>query len=252
MIYLALFVKKFRSTSRILTGKFRPIFLFFILILFFVLVGLAWRYTPLGSVLGFLKEYVPTLRDDPRAPGIILGIFVLGTLVGLPLNVMILLSVLTFDGGLGGLYAFMGSTLSALPPYGLGRWLGRRENSFFSVDPSKGLGRRLSNPGLSGIALLRILPLAPFPAVNLAAGTFRVPLLAYIGGTALGLLPGVTVLSLFGASLLDFLQNPDATGFAILSGFAVLLLTLLWFLSNRFRKGERRTVSEEAPPADNY
>jgi len=77
---------------------------------------------------------------------------------------------------------------------------------------------------LWAIVLIRIVPLAPFVVVNLAAGAIRVPLKHYVLGTFLGLAPGTVMISLFTDRLAQAWQAPSASTLGWLALTVALLV----------------------------
>jgi uncharacterized membrane protein YdjX (TVP38/TMEM64 family) len=86
------------------------------------------------------------------------------------------------------------------------------------------------------VVLVRLLPVAPFTVVNLAAGVSEVSLRDFVLGSAIGLLPGVTLATLFGDRLGAWLRRPDAAGFALLLACLALLLGAGLLLQRRIRR----------------
>jgi uncharacterized membrane protein YdjX (TVP38/TMEM64 family) len=64
--------------------------------------------------------------------------------------------------------------------------------------------------------------------VNLAAGALHVPLLEYAIGTALGLVPGLIVMSLLSGTIVGIFANPTFGGIALLVSllFGTILLSV--------------------------
>jgi phospholipase D1/2 len=83
--------------------------------------------------------------------------------------------------------------------------------------------------------------LAPYTLVNLAAGALRIRLRDYVIGTALGLLPGITVLTLFGAKLKATLQHPDARNVAALVALLIAWIGLSLLLQHWSTRRQQRT-----------
>ena len=75
---------------------------------------------------------------------------------------------------------------------------------------------------------IRLIPAAPYTLVNLAAGALKVPPLDYAIGTALGLAPGILVMSLLGSTIVGIIAQPTVGGIAFIGGLliAVILLSL--------------------------
>ncbi|WP_348240396.1 TVP38/TMEM64 family protein, partial [Salmonella enterica] len=70
------------------------------------------------------------------------------------------------------------------------------------------LRNALDRSGIVAVATIRMVPIAPFTLVNLAAGSIDVRLRDYALGTALGIIPGTAVLTAFGHQLRAIIERP--------------------------------------------
>ena len=61
-----------------------------------------------------------------------------------------------------------------------------------------------------------MVPVAPFSVVNLVAGASTLPLKDFMLGTALGMVPGMLVMSLLGAQIADLARNTSWQGVLVL------------------------------------
>jgi uncharacterized membrane protein YdjX (TVP38/TMEM64 family) len=86
------------------------------------------------------------------------------------------------------------------------------------------------------VVLIRLFPVAPFTIVNLAAGVSEVSLRDFVLGSTIGLLPAVTLGSLFGDRLGDWLRHPDPAGLALLLACLALLLGAGLLLRRQVRR----------------
>jgi uncharacterized membrane protein YdjX (TVP38/TMEM64 family) len=116
------------------------------------------------------------------------------------------------------LYAAAGAMASALTTYALGRWLGPRGLRQFFGPRLNLITRSFARRGIPTVTLVRLVPVAPFSQVNLAAGALCIPARDYLLGTALGLMPGLAVMSLLGHQATDLVREPSLRGAAILVG----------------------------------
>jgi uncharacterized membrane protein YdjX (TVP38/TMEM64 family) len=129
---------------------------------------------------------------------------------------------------------WVGAMGGALAGYGLARWLGQRLTRFGAVRRAEA---RLRDLGWLGILGLRLVPLVPFFAISLAAGLLRVPLRAYLAGTALGILPGCVVMTLIGRGLISR-ETRVVIGAALLAAAVLVLLAALKWRDARRRKAQ--------------
>jgi uncharacterized membrane protein YdjX (TVP38/TMEM64 family) len=94
------------------------------------------------------------------------------------------------------------------------------------------------------VTLVRLVPVAPFSIVNLTAGAISIPALDYILGTALGLLPGIAIMSVLGDRAIRLIQQPSLAGVAALVGLLVTMvgisIGLQMFIARRRRAEQTR------------
>ena len=89
---------------------------------------------------------------------------------------------------------------------------------------------------LEHIIALRLLPVLPFTLVNLSAGAFGIPYRTFIGGTLIGMAPGIFAVTLLGDRAVAVFRDPTPGSIALLVGAAALLVggsTLLRTLAKK-------------------
>ena len=95
----------------------------------------------------------------------------------------------------------------------------------------------LQSRGVIAIAMVRMLPIAPFSLINVAAGSIGIPFRDYMLGTALGLAPGLVLMCLFGHELKDLVRDPSLSRVLAVVGIAIawvlLSLAIQRFVSRR-------------------
>ena len=86
----------------------------------------AWRWTPLADKvdLGTVTRWAFSIRNNPARPLIILAAYLIGSLIMVPITVLIVASALVFGPVLGTVYSFAGSLIGAAATYALGYFLG--------------------------------------------------------------------------------------------------------------------------------
>jgi len=199
-----------------------------------------WLWTPLRDwvdvdhMIGLMQ----TLADAPFAPALILGAYVAGGLVVFPVNVLIAVSVIVCGPLIGALYALAGSTLSAAFVYEIGRCIGRDSVHRLANARLNQLSRRLAQRGLLAIVFVRIVPIAPYSLVNLAAGAARVNRRDYLLGTALGMLPGITMTALFIDRAIAAIRHPSLLSAALLAAVVGVLIAVMILLGRRAARAD--------------
>jgi phosphatidylserine/phosphatidylglycerophosphate/cardiolipin synthase-like enzyme/uncharacterized membrane protein YdjX (TVP38/TMEM64 family) len=185
----------------------------------FLGMATAWSLTPLAEWTNpaLWTGWISALQG-PWAIASVIVLFVLAGLLMFPVLVLIAATAAVFGVWPGMLYAAAGALASALATYAIGRWLGPRGLRQFFGPRLNLITRSFARKGIPTVTLVRLVPVAPFSLVNLAAGAICIPAVDYLLGTALGLAPGLTVMSLMGDQAVDLIRAPSLRGVAILIG----------------------------------
>lgn len=135
------------------------------------------------------------LEQAGWALGTVLVLSIGGSVLGLPVTLMITLAAMLFGTVPGLLYSLAGCLAGAMIAYAVGCRLDP-DGRVLAARPVRRLHAKLGQGGLSTVFLLRLFPLLPFTLVNLAAGAIRVRWRDYVIGTILGMLPSIVLISL--------------------------------------------------------
>jgi uncharacterized membrane protein YdjX (TVP38/TMEM64 family) len=122
--------------------------------------------------------------------------------LGAPQFVLIAAAVVVFGPWLGAAYSWIGTMVSAL----IGFWLGRVAGADLAGRlKSAAVDRFMALIGRNGFTaslVIRLAPFAPFVIVNMAAGMTRMRLADFTAGTALGIVPKIALTAFAGGSVL--------------------------------------------------
>jgi uncharacterized membrane protein YdjX (TVP38/TMEM64 family) len=193
---------------------------------------LLWRFTPLrefatpDAVVHFFRSY----RHHPLALGIVTLIYVVGGLLGFPVTVMIVATSAAFGLWTGVFYASVGSLVSAAVGYGVGRMIGAARLEHLLGARAMKIKEGVSGHGIVAVTTIRILPIAPFSVVNVAAGALSVKFTDYMVGTVFGLAPGFIMLAAAGRRVSSFMAHPTLQGGAMLAAVLAAWLALSYGL----------------------
>jgi phosphatidylserine/phosphatidylglycerophosphate/cardiolipin synthase-like enzyme/uncharacterized membrane protein YdjX (TVP38/TMEM64 family) len=188
-------------------------------------LALAWQYAPLANPKA-VQEAFTSIADSRLAPLIVVGAFLAAGFVMFPVTVLIGATAAVFGPFLGFAYAATGALLSALATYALGAAVGKRTLRDFLGPKLNRLRQRVARRGVITVAAVRLVPIAPFTVVNLVAGASGIPVFHYIAGTALGMLPGLVMISAVGHQIARVLTAPSASDLAILAGVVTAWIAL--------------------------
>lgn len=196
------------------------------------LTAAAWRWTPLSALVDLqsLADRARTLLQGPLAPLWVLAAYVVGSLLAVPVTLLIVVTALLYGAWPAFGYALAGSLLAAALSFGIGHALGRDLVGRLGGERLNRLNARLGRRGLLAVVTVRVLPLAPFTVVNLAAGASKIRLRDFLLGTVLGMLPGILAITVFSDRMLAVLRDPSGPALAALAAVAAALVGALWGL----------------------
>lgn len=181
------------------------------------LAAALWHFTPLGELLRpqEMAKRLEAADSGLGAPLMFYLAYVVGGLVVFPVTVLSATTAIVFSPLKAVSISFTGILTSAALLYFIGARFLRSSANNALRNVSRRVDEALSDRGIITIATLRMIPLAPFTLVNLAAGVVGVRFRDYMLGTALGLAPGMTAVVLFGRQVRNFWREPTWAGAAI-------------------------------------
>lgn len=141
-------------------------------------------------------------------PVILIGLFVVATLLMLPSSLLTLLSGMIYGPILGLLVIMSATIVGSSLAFLVGRTLLRsRIERFAAKRPRfRALDRAIAERGLRIVILLRLTPIAPFNVLNYALSLTKVRLRQYMLGTLLGMLPGTALFVYLGSTAREVAQ----------------------------------------------
>jgi phospholipase D1/2 len=187
--------------------------------LLLVALTLAWQVSGLSGwadpeEVGALLE---AADGAPWAVLFVVAAFVVGGAVAFPVTVMIVATAAVFGPWLGMLYATVGVAVSALAMYSIGARFGQETLHELLGARWEKLQDRLRRRGLLAMVAIRVVPVAPFTLVNLAAGASSIRPIDFALGTVIGMGPGLAVLCLLGDRIVSVFHHPVPSEIALLA-----------------------------------
>jgi len=186
-------------------------------------LALAWQYTSLRDFadVGFVSSVISQPARSQFAPLFAIAAFVLGGLVVFPVLVLIAATSAALGPWIGFFSAGVGVLLSALLLFAIGRVLGQARLQRLLGRRAGRVQGRIIGKGVVAVAMIRMVPIAPFSIVNVVAGASKLSLRDFLLGTVLGMAPGIAVMAALGAQIADLARNASWTN-AVLLALAVL------------------------------
>jgi uncharacterized membrane protein YdjX (TVP38/TMEM64 family) len=169
-----------------------------------------------------------SVLSGPWAPALFVALYAAATVAGFPGSVLTVTAGAAFGAVAGALWSLLGATLGAVAAFVISRQLLSR---WARNRSGKLLTRVIAGVDASGwrfVALLRLVPLVPFNAVNYALGLTRIGILPYTLTTLVCMAPCALACALLGQGGMEATRGqegavqPILLGLAILSGIALL------------------------------
>jgi uncharacterized membrane protein YdjX (TVP38/TMEM64 family) len=208
-----------------------------------LLLALAWHYTPIAALADpkTARAALQFVAQSWWSPIAVIAIFLAGGLVLFPLTVLIAATAAAFGPLLGLVYAGTGALASAMLTYLIGA-LGKRSLRDMLGPRLNRLRERVKRKGVLAVAAIRMVPIAPFSLVNVAAGASDIRFVDFMLGTAIGLAPGLIVMTMLGHELSQLVAHPSFTQLALLFGAVVAWIAVsigVQVLVSRFEDADR-------------
>jgi len=223
------FVEEYVPQDQRSTGRKR-LTIFVGIIIALLVMAAAWRWTPLQEYLSprhisGLLESLPS--DEMRALLAIVG-FIFASILMVPITLLAIISGIVFSSWKGFLYILIGAIGSSILSFFLGRILGKKSIEKIFGSKLEKLNKRLSNRGVIAVALLRLVPIAPFSVFNFIAGTSSLTFRQFILGSIIGLSPGLGAITLFSDSMWGAIKAPSVGNFTMVAVIAVCMVVLAY------------------------
>ena len=166
-------------------------------------VGLVFVFG--AQVLGFsgeatVERWLSAARGPFALPAAAAAFAALA-FVGVPQFVLIAAAVVAFGTWTGFVYSWIGTMVSALVGFCLGRAAGAKALARFSGEGVKRFMDHVGQNGFLASLVVRLVPSAPFIVVNMAAGVTPMRARDFIAGTGLGIVPKIALTAFAGASI---------------------------------------------------
>ncbi|MET0065289.1 MAG: VTT domain-containing protein [Candidatus Thiodiazotropha sp.] len=230
------FVSQYVPSDGRQTGK-RQLLLFALVVVGLLALAAAWRWTPMQSWLSpdLLHQGLDLLPNPWVRALVTVLVVILASTAMVPLTLLAILSGVLFSAWQAFVYVLVGAVISASLGFLLGRRLSQGLVERLAGSKIKSLSKRLAKRGTLAVALLRLLPVAPFTVFNLVAGASHLNFRQFVVGSMLGLMPGLAAITLFSRSLWDAIANPSAMNLLIVALVGGVLVIFSWLAKRWLR-----------------
>ncbi|KQY30895.1 hypothetical protein ASD21_07425 [Caulobacter sp. Root1455] len=143
----------------------------------------------------------------PWALPVAVGAFAALAFIGVPQFVLIAAAVVAFGPWTGFAYSWIGTLVSSLVGFWLGRTFGGRLLKDLAGDGVAKFMKLIGKNGFLASLIVRLVPSAPFIVVNMAAGVTPMKLRDFAAGTAVGIVPKIALTAFAGNSIVQALKG---------------------------------------------
>ena len=202
---------------------------------------LVFGFSRLGLSIGDIANRVgvgiESLAGNPWRVPLVLAVFVVASVVSVPILALIGATVVTLGPVLGFVCSAVGTMLAASATFGVGRLIGRKPLQRWLGKKLDALEQRVAKRGVIAIALIRKVPVAPFTFVNMLIGALGIRYRDFIFGTALGMLPGIAAFAFVSETAIEAWREPTLANVALIATAIAIWLSVVfgiqWALNRR-------------------
>ncbi|MDA2810228.1 VTT domain-containing protein [Nocardiopsis sp. RSe5-2] len=177
----------------------------------------------------------------PAAPLVVLGLYLVAALLLVPRPLLHAATGALLGPAAGFAVASAGAVTVALAQFWIARVMLRGAvHAWVPLAVRDRLDRAVARHGLFAVLYLRLMPIAPFSAINHGLGATAMGVRTFVVGTAVGCMPYTAALVVLGGSAADplspeFLAAGAATALLVASGHTAVVL---------MRRAERARAAE--------
>jgi uncharacterized membrane protein YdjX (TVP38/TMEM64 family) len=170
--------------------------------------------------------------------------FAILAFVGVPQFVLIAAAVVAFGPWTGLAYSWIGTMVSAVIGFYVGRAFGARLLRDYAGEGIRKFMKLIGRNGFMASLIVRLVPSAPFIVVNMAAGVTPMRLRQFLAGTAIGIIPKIALTAFAGNSIVQALRGGGVQHIALLLLAALVWLVAGWFARIWLKKREDAADAE--------
>jgi uncharacterized membrane protein YdjX (TVP38/TMEM64 family) len=152
-------------------------------------------------------EHWLSAAHGPWALPVAVGAFAVLAFIGVPQFVLIAAAVVAFGPWTGFAYSWIGTLVSSMIGFWMGRAFGGRLLKDLAGDGVAKFMKLIGKNGFLASLIVRLVPSAPFIVVNMAAGVTPMKIRDFAAGTAVGIIPKIALTAFAGNSIVQALKG---------------------------------------------
>ncbi|HSN19799.1 MAG TPA: VTT domain-containing protein, partial [Usitatibacter sp.] len=215
-----------------------------LLCLVFVILALAWTYTPLARLVTRenVLEWGREFAGLAWAPLIVILAYTPASYAMFPRWFITMIAVIAFGPWRGFLYGLCGRVIAAVVSYLPGRLVRRDTVRRLAGPRLNRMSAALYHRGALAVAIVRLLPIAPFVVVNLVMGAMRIRLRDFVLGSLVGIIPGMLAATVLSEQISHLLVAPSEINGWLIAIAVALLVTIVYVGQRWLRRLDRETI----------
>jgi uncharacterized membrane protein YdjX (TVP38/TMEM64 family) len=186
-----------------------------------------------AQVLGFNGEATVEqwlgAASGPWALPVAVAAFAALAFIGVPQFMLIAAAVVAFGAWVGFAYSWIGTMVSSLVGFYLGRAAGAKALKTLSGESMQKFMDLVGRNGFLASLVVRLVPSAPFIVVNMAAGVTPMRAFDFAAGTAIGIVPKIALTAFAGSAIVQALNGGGLKHVAWLVAVVVVWIGIGWF-----------------------
>jgi uncharacterized membrane protein YdjX (TVP38/TMEM64 family) len=194
-------------------------------------LALLWKFTPLAELVSreSALAWARAFTDHWWAPLVVVLAYTPASFVMFPRWLITMTAVIAFGPWQGFIYGMTGLVLAALVSYLPGRLVASDTVRRLAGPRMQRVANIVKRRGLLAVSVIRLVPIAPFPVVNIVLGALRIRPRHFVLGTMLGMLPGMLAATVLSDQLAAALEDPTTVNWWLIAAAVALLLALAYF-----------------------
>jgi phosphatidylserine/phosphatidylglycerophosphate/cardiolipin synthase-like enzyme/uncharacterized membrane protein YdjX (TVP38/TMEM64 family) len=207
-------------------------------------LALAWTYTPLAHVVTRQNviEWGQAFSQLAWAPLLVILAYTPASYAMFPRWFITMVSVIAFGPWRGFAYGMCGMILAAVVSYAPGRLVRRDTVRRLAGPRLNRMSAALYHRGALAVAIVRMIPIAPFVVVNLVMGAMRIRLRDFVLGSLVGIVPGMLAATVLSEQVSRLLVKPAQINGWLIAIAVVLMVTIVYFGQRWLRRLDRETT----------
>jgi uncharacterized membrane protein YdjX (TVP38/TMEM64 family) len=189
-----------------------------------------------------MESWLEGLRASPWALPATIVVFIVTSFLAAPQFLLAAACMVAFGPVWGFIYGLVGTLVSSWLHFYMGRWGGAPLVERYGGSQVNRLSRFIGRNDFVASAIVRNVPTAPAIVVNMAFGASKADLWRFIAGVAVGSIPKILIVALFGQSVLSAMGG----GVALAVGAAIAVAGI----SITVALAARKVVRGEQPDGD--